>query len=144
MATPIRSYDVVAVGDTVELRRPGYPPEACKVISGRTPNGMTVQLRSGLKVRHPYVEANGHVNFYSLNARECWLAAPPAEFDGAVCADLGRGFVSMVLTADDVRDLAATTVRLKKLAAWLAAEPKLSNMQVCKVKPRTPRRKQAR
>lgn len=131
MGTPIlRPADVVA-GDLIKLQRPYGQATVCKVVRAGV-SGVTVQLPSGAENRLPYTEVRlgavsvlTHVNFYSLDARERWLATAP---DGVI-ADAARGFVSIVLTADDMRDLPATTARLTKLKAWIDAEPKAAAAQ---------------
>lgn len=145
MGTPILGPKDTAVGDLIELRQP-YRNVVCKVVRASA-GGMTVQPLTGAKVRLPYTEARlgavsvlTCVNFYNLDARARWLAATP---DGVI-ADAARGFVSIVLTADDMRDLPATTARLTKLKAWIDAEPKAATVQPTpkpKPKPPKPRRR---
>lgn len=65
-----------------------------------------------------------------------WIVSAP---DG-VNADTARGFVSVVLTADDMQDLPAVVARLTKLKVWIDAEPKaVATKPEPKRKPRKPR-----
>lgn len=60
-------------------------------------------------------------NFRRLDARDRWMREIPRDLH--VTADVYRGFVSVVLTADDVRDHVTTSTGLALLAEWLTKEP---------------------
>lgn len=133
MATFVTDGKAVAVGDIVTYHQRGKhrspPPVVCTVVRA-TRTGLTVKLPDGSMVSRQFavtyrVRAWGggtatHHNFHRLDGRERWLLAKPEGLN--VVADYHRGFSTVILTADDVRDLRTTTIRLAELADWLERE----------------------
>lgn len=136
MTTDVRSAADVAPGDLVEYRPHDAwrspPPVVCEVVRvGKS--SLTIKLSDGTQIRKAYVtrytsrsspgRSSRHEwhNFSRLDAHDRWLRKMP-KTPFHVVADQ-RGFVSVVLTATDVRDHFTTANRLAALADWLAAEP---------------------
>jgi hypothetical protein len=129
----VRSAKDVSVGDAVEYfqrgKRRNPAPVPCTVVR-ITRTGLTVRMPDGSttnkRIATPYKSSTWdrkthvHYNFHRPDARERWLADRPKALSPLV--DYARGFVSVVLTADDVRNHAATSMKLLALANWLARE----------------------
>ena len=135
MTTDVRSAADVAPGDLVEYqphsawRSP--PAVVCEVVLVRKAS-LTIELVDGTQIRKAYVtrymsrsmcgtSRHEWFNFRRLDAYDRWLRKMPRT-PLSVVAD-HRGLVSVVLTADDVRDHFTTANRIAALADWLAAEP---------------------
>lgn len=136
MTTVVRNSGDVAPGDHVEYqpynawRSP--PPVVCEVLRvGKST--LTVRAPDGSEIRKAYVtrytsrssfrgqSRHELTNFRRLDAHDRWLRdMPKASFH--VGAD-HRGFVSAVLTAENVRDRYTTANQIAVLADWLEAEP---------------------
>lgn len=136
MTTVVRNSGDVAPGDLVEYQPHNAwrcpPPVVCKVLrAGKS--SLTVKAPDGSEIRKAYVTSytsrssfrgtsrHEWTNFRRLDAHDRWLSAmPKASFH--IVAD-HRGFISAVLTAENVRDHYTTANRLAALADWLATEP---------------------
>ncbi len=135
MMTIVNGPADVRPGDLVEFvpynnfRTP--PAIVCTVVKvGKssltftTPDGQTQRkaFTASYVSRSHFRSSRGtHHNFRRLDARDRWMREIPRGL--SVTADAYRGFVSIVLTAADVRDHATTSNRLALLADWLAKEP---------------------
>lgn len=129
MAVEVTNGSVVKVGDVVEyheLDRQGWVIcTVCRI----TAKGLTVRLPNGKTLNRPFrvtyrIRSWGggtgnHYNFRRLDGRERWLLEMPKALE--VVADCRRGLVSVVLTAENVRDH-LTANHLAALADWLARE----------------------
>lgn len=136
MTTAVSTASDVRPGDLVEFAPYNNfrqaPPVVCTVVKvGKSsltfmaPNG-TTQRKSFTTVYTSRSFGRGtsrhtHHNFRRLDARDRWIREIPRGL--SVIADAHRGFVSIVLTADDVRSHVTTGNRLALLADWLAREP---------------------
>lgn len=130
IASDVRPGDLVEFAPYNSFRQ--APPVVCAVVKvGKS--SLTFTVSNGTTQRKSFTTVytsrsfgrgpsrHTHHNFRRLDARDRWIREIPRGL--RITADAHRGFVSIVLTADDVRDHVTTSNRLALLADWLAKEP---------------------
>lgn len=141
MSVAVTSAADVRPGDLVEFAPYNNfrqaPPVVCTVVKAGK-SSLTFTAPNGTTQRKSFTTAytsrsfgrgptrrgptrHVHHNFRRLDARDRWMREIPRGLN--ITADAYRGFVSIVLTADDVRDHVTTSNHLALLADWLAKEP---------------------
>lgn len=135
MTDAVHSAADVAVGDLVSFHgynsfRSPAPVGPCVVVRvGKA--SLTVRGPGGNEFRKAYAityrsrgwsgGAHTHHNFRRLDAMDRWLSERPVT---SLSITAGRrGFVSVVLTVDNLRDMAATTADLAALSIWIGRQP---------------------